>query len=62
MVAIRGKFQEWARRLLEAINGMGPAEGSPGLLGNVASNLGVRPWAGPMPNLHDPGNYLDFFA
>ena len=44
------QYQGWTQQLLEAIKGVRPAEGWPGLLGNIALNLGVGPRAGPPPN------------
>ena len=48
--------------LMEAIKRMGPAEGWPELLGNVAVNLGVLPRAAPTPDLQKPDINLGSFA
>ena len=56
------QYKARARQLLEAIKGMGPAEGWPYLLGNVALNWGVRPRSVPWPNPQSPEIYSGFVA
>ena len=57
----RDEKQDCARRIANLFRRRGSEDELSEILGTVARTLGVSPTPEPLPDLSDPGVYLDFF-